>query len=225
MKKLLVSICIVCLAFTVIHAQSDRPFRLGILASPSLSWFKPDTRGYESEGNTLGFTYGIIGDFFLGDYYAVSTGLNISHFGGKLSFSDNHATHGALDIQRKYIHQYLELPLTLKMQTPEIGYSTYYVRFGFAPGINLKAKGEDQYSAGGSRFTEEIDLKSRTPFLRAALIVGLGVEYSLGGKTSLMGGVTYNNGFTNNLKGRNTALNVNPSATASLIQLNLGVMF
>lgn len=224
MKKLPVLVIIVCFSFTGLYAQNERPFRLGILASPSVSWFKPDTKDYVSEGNTLGFTYGVIGDFFLGDYYAISTGLNISHFGGKLSFRDNHPTHGALDIERKYMLQYLELPLTLKMQTPEFGYMAYFVRFGFAPGINLKAKGEDQYIAG-SRFTEEIDLKSRTPFLRAALIIGVGVEYSLGAKTSLVAGLTYNNGFTNSIKGRNTALNVNPSATANLMQLNLGIMF
>jgi hypothetical protein len=61
--------------------------------------------------------------------------------------------------------------------------------------------------------------------LRAALIIGIGAEYSLGGKTALLFGVTYNNGFTNNLKGRNTFLNVNPSASANFLQLNLGVMF
>lgn len=224
MKKLPLLIMIVCFASKGLYAQSERPFRLGIIASPSVSWFKPDTKDYVSEGNTLGFSYGIIGDFFLGDYYAVSTGLNISHLGGKLSFRDNHPTHGALNIERKYILQYLELPLTLKMQTPEIGYLTYFVRFGFAPGVNLKAKGEDQYVAG-SRFTEEVDLKSRTPFLRAALVIGIGAEYALRGKTSLVAGLTYNNGFTNNIKGRNSVLNVNPSATANLLQLNLGLMF
>ena len=154
----------------------------------------------------------------------MSTGITISHFGGKLSFRDDHPDHGALDFERKYMHQYLELPLTLKMQTPEFGYLSYFGKFGFAPGFNLKAKGEDQYVAG-NRFTEEVDLKSRTPLFRAALIIGIGVEYSLGGRTTLLGGVTYNNGFTNSLKGRNTYMNVNPSASASYLQLNMGVMF
>jgi hypothetical protein len=224
MKKLFWLSILLCVSVSALYAQNERPFRFGLIASPSLSWFKPETRDYISEGNTIGFSYGLVGDFYLGDYYAVSTGINISHFGGKLSFRDNHPDHGPLDYERKYIHQYLELPVTLKMQTPEFGYMSYFGKFGFAPGFNLKAKGEDQYVAG-NRFTEEVDLKSRTPLLRTALIIGIGLEYSLGGRTTLLGGVTYNNGFTNNLKGRNTYMNVNPSASASYLQLNMGVMF
>ncbi len=224
MKKLLFLLILVCYSYTGIYAQYDRPFRFGLLASPSVAWLKPETRDYHSGGNILGFSYGLVGDFFLGEFYAISTGLNISHFGGKLSFMGTHPNHGTLDIERKYNFQYLEIPLTLKMQTPEFGYLTYFGRFGFSSGFNLKAKGVDEYVAG-NRFTEEIDLKSQTPLLRAALIIGIGAEYSLGGRTSLLVGLTYNNGFTNNLKGRNAALNVNPSATANFVQLNLGVMF
>ncbi len=224
MKKFLLLLILVCFSYTGIYAQYDRPFRFGLLASPSIAWLKPETRDYHSEGNIIGFSYGLVGDFFLGEYYAISTGLNISHFGGKLSFLDNYPEHGAVDIERKYNLQYLEIPLTLKMQTPEFGYLTYFGRFGFAPGFNLKAKGWDEYVAG-DRITREIDLKSRTPLIRAALIIGIGAEYSLGGRTSLLMGLTYNNGFTNNLKGRNNAMNVNPSATANFVQLNMGVMF
>lgn len=221
MKKFLLLISLAIFLATGVYAQNGRTFRIGLTASPSVSWFTPETRYFVSEGNRIGFSYGLIGDFLLSDYYAISTGLNISHFGGKLSFNDRKLQE-ITTVERTYKLQYLELPVTIKLSTPEIGYFTYFGRFGFAPGVNLSAKANDSFVVGNA-YTEEVDIKGQTPLLRAALIVGLGAEYSLGGRLSLFGGLTYNNGFTNNLKGE--VLDVKPSANASFVMLNLGVMF
>jgi hypothetical protein len=205
-------------------AQEAKPFRLGLTASPSVAWFKPETKDYNSAGVILGFSYGLVGEFRMGEYYSVSTGLNISHFGGKLEFTDQLSVIGTTNLEREYRMQYLELPVAIKLHTPEIGYFTYYGRFGFATGFNLKSIAKDTY-VSGSKFTEEYNNKGNTPLLRAALIVGLGLEYSLGGRTSVFGGFTYNNGFTSNLKGRNQHTNANVSATANYLMLNAGIMF
>ena len=61
--------------------------------------------------------------------------------------------------------------------------------------------------------------------LRGSLIVGVGVEYSVGGRTALVGGLTFNNGFTNVLKGTNDAVGRKPSAINNFLELTLGVMF
>lgn len=212
---------IILFSATAGFTQNNRPFRIGLTASPNMSWYTPETRGFLSEGGRLGFTYGVVGDFRMGDYYSISTGLNISHFGGKLSFDDRKFDQ-ITKVERTYKLQYLELPLAIKLHTPEIGYLTYNVRFGFAPGINLKAMADDSFVAGNA-YREEVDIKGQTPLLRLALIVGLGAEYSLGGRMSVFGGLTYNNGFTNNIKGE--VLGVKPSANASFVMLSLGVMF
>lgn len=224
MKKVLVSMLFLGVLTLQICAQEAKSLRLGLNASPSVSWFKPETKDYSPAGALLGFTYGLVGDFRVGQYYSVSTGLNISHFGGKLEFTEQLSVIGVTKMEREYRMQYLELPVTIKLNTPEIGYFTYYGRFGFATGFNLRSKAKDTY-VSGSTFTEEYDNKRNTPLLRAALVVGLGLEYSLGGRTSLFGGFTYNNGFTNNLKGRNQHTNANLSATANYLMLNLGIMF
>lgn len=221
MKKFPVLLLLLLFFADGISAQNDRPFRIGLTVSPNISWFMPETRDFLSEGPRTGFTYGVVSDFRLGAFYAVSTGLNISYFGGKLSFDDRKFDQ-VTEIERTYQLQYLELPLAIKLHTSEIGYFTYYGRFGFAPGVNLKAKAEDHFIAGNA-YTEEVDIKGQTPLLRAALIIGLGAEYSLGGRMSLFGGLTYNNGFTNNIKGE--VLGVKPSANANFVMLNLGVMF
>jgi hypothetical protein len=41
------------------------------------------------------------------------------------------------------------------MQTPEFGYMTYFGRFGFSPGFNLKAKGR-------TIMLPEIDLQKKS---------------------------------------------------------------
>lgn len=224
MKKLLILLVSVCLITTGLYAQGERTFRFGITASPSVAWLQSETGDYVSEGGLLGFTYGVIGDVRMGDFYSISTGINISHFGGKLGFIDRLPNVGIISLEREYRVRYLELPLTVKLHTREIGYFTYVGRLGFAPGFNLKSTATDTY-VSGSTYTVEYDNKGNTPLLRAALIVGLGIEYSLGGRTSLFGGFTYNNGFTNAIKERNDVSGVRPSANANYVMLNLGILF
>ena len=224
MKKLLVLFVFSLVVVTVARAQSQKNFTFGLTASPSIGWFKSGTTDYSSEGSVIGFTYGLVGDFHLGSFYAVSTGLNISSFGGKLGFRDRIVGQGDLDLERLYRVRYLELPVTIKLHTQQIGYFTYYGRFGFAPGVNLKSTAKDTFVVGNI-YTVEYDNKRDTPLLRTALVVGLGTEYSLGGRMSIFGGLTYNNGFTNNLKTRNQLTGRRPSANANYVMLNLGILF
>jgi hypothetical protein len=230
MKKIVLTILLGALLVPM-GFSNDPGFRFGLKAAPSLSWMRPETRGYESEGVKLGFTYGVISDFSLGEFYAVSTGLQISSFGGKLKFPHRHDTFGDGERTREYSLRYLEIPLLLKMHTQEIGYITYFGQFGFSPGMNLRAYADDRsryQPIGASPITitdDEVDIKGETPFFRLALVVGLGMEYSLGGRTALLGGLTFNNGFTNVLKGNNPVTGRKQSAVTNYLELTLGVMF
>jgi len=224
MKKLLAFFALASIMAHAVSAQNSRPFRFGLTASPSIAWFKPETNDYSSKGSILGFSYGLVGDFHLGEFYAVSTGLNITYAGGKLGFIERIPDVGITDLERDYRLQYLELPVAIKMHTPQIGYFTYYGKFGLAPGVNLKSTAKDTY-VSGNIFTVEYDNKRNTPLFRAALIVGLGTEYSFGGRTSVFGGLTYNNGFSNVLKGRNQLTSVKPNAMSNYVMINLGVLF
>ncbi len=222
MKKILLAILLLALLAPAALALDMGGFRFGLKASPSLAWMRPETSGYERDGMRLGFSYGFMSDIELGDFYAFSTGLNINLIGGKLEYEDFRNDDRVLISPRNYNLQYLEIPLTLKMHTQEIGYLTYYGRFGFGAGMNLRSKAKDSYN----NITEELDdIKGETRFLRISLIVGLGIEYSLGGSTALVGGLTFNNGFTNVLKGTNEALNRKPSALSNFLELTLGIMF
>jgi hypothetical protein len=187
-------------------SQSD--FQLGLKLSPNLSWLKPDTDGVESEGMKFGFNYGIVGDFNISENYAFSTGISIVNSGGKIVMPDvkevsvNNTSNSLpgkteADIRIKYV----EIPLTLKLKTNQIGYMTYYGQFGFGAGVNYDSEADTDftYNTGNSSATlseEGVDYKDEINLLRASLIVGLGAEYNLSGSTSLTFGVTFNNGFT-----------------------------
>lgn len=195
--------------------------RLGLKASPSLAWFKPDTDGYNSEGIRLGFSYGLITEFALAEHYSFATGAHVTYLGGKLSYPWIEGN-DLVENTRTYRLQNLEIPLTIKMKTREIGYNTYFALFGFGSSLNLTAKANDKFT---THERSSVDIKSEIPFLRVSLIMGLGVEYSLGGNTSISAGLTFNNGFTNILKGENPVNNRKQNAKANFIELSVGLLF
>ena len=116
------------LAFTLIiilfctAKSKTQDFRLGLTASPSLAWMNPKTDGYSSEGNRLGFTYGLLAEVKFSDQYGLATGLHISYLGGKLSYPVNESFNNDSynQLERSYRLQIIELPLALKMMSNEI---------------------------------------------------------------------------------------------------------
>ncbi len=231
MKKIAFAFVIIFLALTASHPSKAQSFRLGLTASPSLAWFKPEHDEYTSEGLRLGFSYGLLSEFILAEQYSFATGINITYFGGKLSYPVSDTTFQGTTYQSKertYRLQNMEIPLTLKMKTREIGYNTYFAVFGFGGSVNLRSKGDDRYqpAAEGSRHTiEDIDIAGDIPLFRISMILGLGLEHSLGGTTALVGGITFNNGFTNILTGKDYQGNKDQQARANYLELSIGILF
>ncbi|MBK8498800.1 MAG: outer membrane beta-barrel protein [Flavobacteriales bacterium] len=127
--------------------------------------------------------------------------------------------------------QYVEVPLTVKLMTNEIGYMRYYGQIGFGNAFNIRAKSDqvvakiDGTRADGqpivSEFTElsDEDLQDDIMLYKVSLVVGAGMEYNFSGNTSLLVGITYNNGFTNILDIEGA------KAKAHYIELTTGVFF
>lgn len=208
MKKatILFTLCAICLG-----SFAQKKFQLGLQIAPNFSWVKANTDNVENEGLKFGFNYGIMGDFNFADNYAFSTGISLVNTGGEITRPDIQKVpnsgvtvdgYGATtaDVRLKYI----EIPLTLKLKTNEIGYMKYFGQFGFGLGVNYDASADESFKyefgdseSGATISNEDVDYKDEVNLLRASLIVGLGAEYNLSGSTSLVFGVTFNNGFTN----------------------------
>lgn len=213
-------------------AQTD--FQLGLQFSPTIGWIKPDVEDVENAGTTIGFTGGLVGDFNISDNYAFSTGIFISNTGGNLTntYTDSllsQEIEANQDIRLKYI----EVPLTLKLKTNQIGYLTYFGQFGFSAGFNYDATADYNYEANppiaSLEEKENVDINEQINLIRMALIVGLGAEYNLSGNTSLVMGVTFNNGFTNIFNDKKMSFRNDTGDDARAVNnyftLNLGVLF
>lgn len=243
-----------------------KDYKIGVRVSPNVSWIKPDTKFITNDGNVLRFGFGLVTDIQFTDNYAIGTGLNVFQTGGKLSYyqlTNEQSFETVSMLSRTYKLQYGEIPITLKLRTNEIGYITYWGQFGLGLGVNIRAKSDDvaefrnvrsetnpdapnfpwQESTRPNRIVEDEDIKDQISLFRASLIIGAGIEYSLSGTTSLLIGLTYNNGFTDVLRnnglqsdeskkitweGTGTSRGPVPSklkGMSNLVELNLGIMF
>lgn len=244
----LITLILFSIIFLNLSAQDseDRKFRFGLHFSPNLAWLNASSDGYEKNGSDLGFAYGLSAEFFLAKNYLFSTGFSITSLGGNLSYSGtfNDVTNNTFvptKIDQAYNLKYIEIPLTLKLRTNEIGYMTYYGNFGFKSGINYNASGDFDFKEQKvSRNDEDID--DDIKFFNMWLVVGAGAEYSISGNTTVMFGITFNNGFINVLDNKvneldangNAALrpdgtpllkNKNANATLNYFSLDLGIYF
>lgn len=191
-------------------AQEGSKLNFGLKVAPTMAWFKPDVSGVASDGAKIGFAYGLMTDFSFTQNYAFGTGVDVTYRGGKLKSDVD-----SFDFKQNYTLQFIEVPLTLKLKTNEIGYMTYYGKFGFAPGINIKASRKTEVNGE----TTDESIKSQIQPVNLALIVGLGAQYSLGGRTSIMFGLTFNNGFLDLIKEKDVKV------TSSFLALDLGIFF
>ena len=233
--------------------DEDRKFRFGLQFSPNISWLKANTAGYESNGTKMGFSYGLSFEYFISKNYLFSTGINLLKVGGKLSYNtvadvSDVATlviNQPVDIEKDYTLKYIEVPLMLKLKTNEIGYLTYFGQFGFNVGFNYKSRSNFKYPSDfilkSQKFSSD-DISDEINWINLSLVIGLGVEYNISGNTALMLGITYNNGFINQLDTKVNVLDANgnalidsngnpvysekdASANLNYIALNIGIFF
>lgn len=231
MKNKLLLIGFTLLNIILLNTNSNaQGFRLGLTASPSIAWMNPKTDGITSEGNRTGFSYGLITEYFFTEQYGFSSGLHISYLGGKLKYAVNKNIEDASfnSLERIYRLQIIELPLALKMKSREILGINYFGKFGMGMGIILKSEGDDYYSnAQDNSQLVQTDKKINgdIAFGRLSLILGGGIEYEIGGGVTLLGGINFNNGFTNILLNNNDVTGQKNNARSNILELSLGVIF
>ena len=249
MKMKGISILLVAVLMTVQGFSQDfKKFKFGFKVDPNVSWMSSETTDVVSEGVLLRGSFGVNADIMFSERYALGTGFSIMGGGGQLSFFDYEDRIGdagesnfIVKRNRKYKLKYVEIPLTLKLRTDEIGYITYWGQFGLGLGFATKATADDNikffselvedademgnsWIDSGSAIStlakedeEEmgVDISGEMSPIRASLIIGAGIDYSLSGNTSLMFGIAYNNGLTNVFKSKIKAIEINDDGNPS----------
>ncbi|MFM9053171.1 MAG: porin family protein [Bacteroidota bacterium] len=247
MKKLLVLIACTCWSLSsMAQATTDSTpkFHFGVKLSPCLSWFRSDKNTAnntpESDGSLLRASYGFVADIRFSKNYFFSTGVNVNYQGGKLkrTLSDqfgNPDTNRTSTWEQDLRLRYIELPLTLRMQTNEIGYIKYYFQAGIAPSINIRARYDASETISlpdypGVNNTEneysEEDVSDDINLFNIGMLVGGGISYNLSGTTDMLIGLTFHNGFLDitDKKAENPVLK-NSKLTSNLLTLDVGILF
>ena len=217
-------------------------FRFGLKGSSNFGWVGGTSKNIVNDGTTVAFGYGIMGDYYFKSNYGISAEIMLSNIKSKFKVTEPLAFNSAMsdtvnDLRYEYNIQYLDIPLTMKIRTKEIGDMTYFGQFGVSMGFALNAKTSivstglpkfisDQEpteyrvnDAEGDAFTVN-NFDDKVFLFRLPLIIGGGIEYKMAGSTSLQGGVRIANTFTDMFVKDKTAI-----AKNNYVALSIGVLF
>lgn len=199
-----------------------RKTRFGLMVAPNISWMKPassksNDRLYnvESGGSNLGFSWGLMADYFFTSNYGIATGFQLNTTGGIINATydiNNNSAPSTPNIVKTanfdYKLQYLEIPFGLKLVSDELqGGVKVFGNIGVSLAINLskKATYEVVYTDTANGTTIERTATGDNEKLRGGLSItpvlfqlnlGGGLEYPLTDKLSFYAGLFFNNGFT-----------------------------
>lgn len=217
MKTKFLFLSLFILACLSANAQFKK-YTFGLKAAPQIAWMKPNVTNYEGNGAKIAFSWGFVSELSFSENHCFATGFNVVFNGGNLKYPAD--TTGS--ISRSYSVKSIEIPLTLKMRTNEMGHIRYYGQIGFGTSFRFGAKKSDEFSNGSSTAKVNYDNIS---FLRESLIIGLGGEYTMNAGTTISAGLALNNGFTDMLTGKNPLNSEKEKATLNFVELNVAVLF
>lgn len=223
MKKYLVILFL--LIFTdSIFAQG---VRMGLSASPQLSWMNSNNGRVESDGVRFGFNFGMNTDFFFAERYSFSTGVFINNTGGKLKYNDTLLFDSNDEIYKlnpnaviTYKIQYVDIPMNFRMESNQIGYFVFYAQFGVTNHLRIGASADVNSSnieLNGSGCKEEVN------FYSMGYDIGGGFNYYFSKNTAVTVGILYSNGFIDITD--NSDSKYSDNATLRNIALKIGVLF
>lgn len=217
MKKLFF-ICLFSVASIALTAQKKVSFTF--ITSPQFSWMTSDSKDVRNGMTRLGFAYGVESDvFFNSERYSITTGLTVSSTGGSLtykipvSFSDKQLPGGTIV---NYYLRYLEIPLAIKLRSKDFNRTRFYAQFGLNNWLNIKNKA----STSDRSFNNE-SINGEIRLFNVGINVGGGIEYDLGNKNAITGGIIYSGSFMD------TTINptVKENTTLNSLRVRLGFVF
>ena len=216
LRTLLATSGLAVLFFSPNDAQSQG-YHLGLQFAPNISMAEPRELSHEAIQSEAHFGYGFVFDAMFTDKYAIGTGVNVFYNGGitqHLAFQEDENGLFIEAVQLVQQQQYVEIPLTFKMRTNEIGYTTYFGQFGAGFGLNVRSEGSQKTTsfatldslgsvmevvfsqpALDAAESEQVSMADRTRLFRPSMIIGLGAERRLTGSTALVFALRYNVGL------------------------------
>lgn len=188
----------------------EQKLRFGAYVAPTLSWMKPANSksndgvyNVSNNGSKIGFTWGLLVDYWFADNYALATGLQVNSTGGQIRatrINDQSVGTAVYNADFKYALQYLELPINLKLKTSPMGKGVYFFgQAGITAGMNIGKKATYTVTSTDNSVSSEEKVKiagtlSIAP-LTIQLNIGAGAQYPFSDRLTAYAGLFFNNGF------------------------------
>ena len=222
---------------------AQNSFRFGLKGASNFGWLSGTDKTIENDGTTVGFAYGLMGEYAINSTYGLHAELLLSQVNSKFNLTSEQSFVNDINntkissLNYKYTIQYIEIPMSMKLNTKEIGNLVYFGNFGFSPGFALNARASitsgdipqsikdldpTNYRVNddeGDDFTLD-NFDDKVFLFRFPLIIGGGVEYRMAGSTSLQVGVRFANTFTDMFVKDKTA-----DAKNNYFAVSVGVLF
>lgn len=215
MKKI-IFLLIGLVVSTLVSAQG-KSYKIGVKFSPSVGYMKTASSDISSNGLSVRLGYGLMVDRMFSEKYGFGFGINMIEFAGHTEYTrliENSDINPTIQhVKRDYDKiKYVELPVTLKLRTSEMGKFTYWGQFGLGLGYLYSAYADEELidlyqkadAVNNGPFTRVENTVYRNngqsvrgefnPF-RASMIIALGAESLITGSTYFTYGVTYNGGL------------------------------
>lgn len=239
------------LLMSVLVFSTAQDIHFGFQMSPSWSWMSTNYVKLNGSGSNLGLKLGVIAENRFSQSYSLSTGIGFHFNGGGSLLTDlpsagiwqnSDFTEKALrvtdtiakDARFRYKLTYIEIPIGLKLRTPESGdHMRYYVEPGLVLGIRSSATGT--ISGTNSAFDQtDVNIGKDAASLNLSWGIGAGAEYIVSNNFAVVVGLHYQNGFIAQNGNAGTLIDApngttrslkDVSATSNNFTLRLGVMF
>jgi len=212
-------------------AAKLRNFRIGMRFSPQICWMRADFKNvpasqeWGSNGARLGVNWGPFAEIALSETFLIQTGVDINYHSGKIKGTFASPL-GLTTYEYLYKMRFIEVPLLLKFRTNEIGYMRYFGVFGLGAGFRYRVETTTDFRTPAATITSVNNSPGAyINAFRGSMQVGAGAEYSISGNTSLVFGITFNNGITNMLKQDPANDPSRENAITNMLTLNVGILF
>ena len=191
-------------------------WRFGVYFAPNVSWMKPTSAKVNdgeyrvrSGGSRVGYTWGLLAEYFFQPNYGIATGLQLNTTGGTIKtdrIEQDSLINTVYSSDFKYTLQYLEVPLQLKLRSDPIGQADglqVFGQLGITAGINIGKKATYTVgytnSIGDYRVISGDHEKLEGSFTIAPVLlqlnIGGGIEKPITEKMSMYFGLFFNNAF------------------------------
>ena len=207
MKKSLLIVGLL-MAMSLTASAQYKGFSFGFKVGPSFDWTGSKTGAAINQRTKTGFDVGLVAEYYFAENYAIVTGINVDFVNGQYKFDDmrnvsvdtiNDFQLGTVD--RKFKTTIYEIPLMLKLVTPELGNLPLraYAQVGGAFGYTQRVKVMDTFTLGEINDTDYRATKGEYNPFHASLRIGAGAEYTLLETTRVFAGIYFSHDFLNSI--------------------------